>query len=116
MDIYGELGLETIINAAGTLTRLGGSLMLPQVIEAMAAAGRQFVDMDELHLAAGRRIAELAGAEAAHVCAGASAGITLMAAACMAGTDPDKIRRLPETTGLKHKFVVQRAHRTLQSS
>ena len=112
MDIYGELGLETIINAAGTLTRLGGSLMLPQVIEAMAAAGRQFVDMDELHLAAGRRIAELAGAEAAHVCAGASAGITLMAAACMAGTDPDKIRRLPETTGLKHKFVVQRAHRT----
>jgi len=112
MGIYGDLGLETIINAAGTLTRLGGSLMLPEVLEAMTAAGREFVDMDELHLAAGRRIAELAGAEAAHVCAGASAGIALMAAACMAGTDLDKIRRLPEPTDMRHKFVVQPAHRT----
>lgn len=111
MNIYDELGVEPIINAAGTLTRLSGSLIPPEVTDVMAAASRSFVDMNELHLAAGRRIAELVGVEAAHVCAGAAAGISLMAAACMAGTDRDKIRRLPDTTGMRHKFVVQRAHR-----
>jgi uncharacterized pyridoxal phosphate-dependent enzyme len=111
MDVYEELGVGTIINAAGTLTNMGGSLMLPEVVEAMVAASHSFVNMKELHLAAGKRIAELAGAEAAHVCAGAAAGISLMAAACMAGSDADKIKRLPDTKGMKNQFVVQYAHR-----
>jgi uncharacterized pyridoxal phosphate-dependent enzyme len=110
-SIYAELGIETLINAAGTITRLSGSLMPPEVTDAMAAASRAFVDMDELHLAAGRRIAGLVGAEAAHVCAGATAGIALMAAACMAGADREKVLRLPDPTGMKRQFVVQRAHR-----
>ncbi|NPV06826.1 MAG: aminotransferase class V-fold PLP-dependent enzyme [Anaerolineae bacterium] len=111
MDVYAELGIVPLINAAGTLTRLSGSLMPPEVVEAMAAAARSFVDMDELHLAAGRRIAELIGVEAAHVCNGAAAGIALMAAACMAGSDRAKIAQLPDTTGMRHHFVIQRAHR-----
>lgn len=110
-DIYRELGIEPVINASGTITRMGGSLMPAEVTDAMATAARAFVDMDELHLAAGRRVAELVGAEAAHVCNGATAGIALMAAACMAGTDPEKVLQLPDTTGMKRKFVVQRAHR-----
>ena len=85
MNIYNELGVTPVINAAGTLTRFSGSLMHPEVTDAMAAASRSFVDMNELHTAAGTRIAELVGVEAAHVCASATAGIALMAAACMAG-------------------------------
>jgi L-seryl-tRNA(Ser) seleniumtransferase len=69
------------------------------------------VDLHELHRAAGRRIAELVGVEAAHVSACASAGITLMAAACMAGKDQAKIARLPATSGMKNRFIVHRAHR-----
>ncbi len=111
MDIYRELGLETIINASGTITSLGGSLMPAEVIEAMVAGSRAFVDMHELHCAAGERIAELVGVEAAHVCAGASAGIALMAAACMAGADAGRIAQLPDTTGIPHQFIVQRSHR-----
>jgi L-seryl-tRNA(Ser) seleniumtransferase len=111
MDVYRELGIEPIINAAGTLTTLGGSLMLPEVTDAMAAASRAFAKMDELHLAAGKRIAELVGVEAAHVCAGAAAGIALMAAACMTGIDQRKIGQLPNTTGIKDHFVVHAAHR-----
>jgi hypothetical protein len=111
LSIYEDLGIEPIINAGGTLTTLGGSLMLPEVVEAMAQASRAFVPMHELHLAAGRRIAEWTGVEAAHVCAGAAAGIALMAAACMAGADADRIRQLPDTTGIKSRFVVQRNHR-----
>jgi len=111
MDVYRGLGVEPLINAAGTLTTLSGSLMMPEVTDAMAAASRVFVDMKELHLAAGQRIADMIGVEAAHVTAGAAAGITLMAAACMAGDDRKRIARLPDTTGMKHKFVVQRSHR-----
>ncbi len=112
MDVYRDLGVEPIVNAAGTLTALGGSLMRPEVTDAMAAASRAFVDMDELHQAAGRRIAELIGVEAAHVCAGSAAAISLMAAACMAGCDPERIARLPDTRSMKRRFVVQRAHRS----
>ena len=111
MTIYDELGVKPIISAGGTLTMLGGSLMPPEVTDAMAQASRQFVPMEELHIAAGKRIAELCRVEAAHVCACASAGISLMAAACITGGDRDKIRQLPDTAGLKNKFIIQSAHR-----
>jgi len=111
MDVYAELGVRRLINASGPVTALGGTLMPPEVVEAMAAASHSFVDMHELHRAAGRRIAELVGVEAAHVCSGAAAGIVLMAAACMTGTDADKIAQLPDTNGLRNKFLIHDAHR-----
>jgi L-seryl-tRNA(Ser) seleniumtransferase len=111
MDIYQELGVVPLINASGSMTTLGGSIMYPEVVDAMVAASRHFVDIHELQQVAGRRIAEVIGVEAAHVCACASAGITLMAAACMAGTDQENISRLPDTTGMKRKFVVHQVHR-----
>lgn len=109
-NVYADLGVQPIINAAGTLTSFSGSLMHPQVTDAMAAASRAFVDMNELHLAAGRKVAELIGVEAAHVCDGAAAGIAVMAAACMAGCDRSKITRLPDTAGMKYKFITLRSH------
>ena len=112
MGFYEQLRLRPIINASGTITTLGGSLMEPEVVKAMADASRAFIDMNELHAAAGRRIAGLLGVAAAHVCACASAGITLMAASCMTGTDAAAIDRLPLTEGLRHSFVVQRPHRS----
>jgi L-seryl-tRNA(Ser) seleniumtransferase len=111
MNPYRRLGVTPLINAAGSLTILGGSIMHPQVTDAMAAASRYYVDIRELQEAAGRRAAELVGAEAAHVCACSSAGISLMAAACMAGSDPAKIARLPDSSGMKNQFVVHKVHR-----
>jgi len=111
VDIYSELGVRPLINASGPVTVLGGSLLPPEVLQAMAEAAGAFVDMNELHLAAGRRIAELIGVEAAHVTAGAAAGVAVMAAACMAGHDPALARRLPNATGMRHRFPHLRAHR-----
>ena len=54
------------INAAGALTRLGGAVMAPEVVAAMAAASRGSVDIGELQDAASARIAEATGAEAGH--------------------------------------------------
>jgi hypothetical protein len=62
-DIYAALGVKRRINAAGTLTRLGGALMDDEVIAAMAAAARSSVDIGELQAAANRAISRLNGAQ-----------------------------------------------------
>ncbi len=111
MGIYDELGVRTVINASGTLTRLGGSRMAPEVLAAMAEAAAAFVAIDELQARAGEVIAGITGAEAAYVVTGAAAGLSLGVAACVAGYDVGAMDRLPDTTGLKNEVVVQRGHR-----
>ncbi|MEM3693144.1 MAG: aminotransferase class V-fold PLP-dependent enzyme [Candidatus Bathyarchaeia archaeon] len=111
MSVYEKLGVRKVINAAGTLTMLGGSLMPPEVLEAMNEAAKAFVLMDELHEKAGKVIAEITGAEAGYVTAGAAAGLVLATAACIAGKDPEKIRRLPFTEGMKNEVIIPKIHR-----
>ena len=104
--VYERLGVRTFINARGTITTLGGSVMPPSVVEAMAEASRQFVHLEELHEKAGARIAELTGAEAAFVCAGAASGMLLAGAACLTGDDRNAIAALPATGGRPNQFVI----------
>ncbi|MCO5220168.1 MAG: aminotransferase class V-fold PLP-dependent enzyme [Thermomicrobiales bacterium] len=111
MSVYQELGVTPVINAAATLTRLGGSRMAPAVLEAMNDAAGSFVHIDELQAKAGAVIAEITGAEAGYVTTGAAAALTLGTAACLAGMDVSKMDRLPDTTGMKNEVVVQKGHR-----
>jgi len=111
MDIYDELGVTKVINGAATLTRLGGSLMPPEVLAAMAEAARHFVDMDELHQKVGERIAAWTGNEAAYVSSGAAAGLALSTAACITGLDPEKRERLPHTEGMKNEVIIHKRGR-----
>ena len=111
MGIYERLGVRRVIHASGTTTRYGGSILRPQALEAMREASQTLVNLDELNEAAGAAIARMLGAEAAFVTAGASSGLLLQAAACIAGDDPAKITRLPDTRGMKNEIVIQRAHR-----
>src|SRR5262245_30448997 len=69
-DVIKELGVRPCINAAGTFTALTGSLMPPDVVAAIQVASRQYVRLNELHDAVGKRIAELVKCEAAMVSAG----------------------------------------------
>ena len=110
-DPYNELGLTPVINACGTVTMYGGSLMADEVMDAMRAASRKFVPLDEVHARIGERIAHLLQTEAAYVTSGAACGLLLTSAACMAGRDPDKIVRLPNAAGMKSEIVLQAAHR-----
>jgi len=110
-EVYRRLGVRRIINAMGFHTHLSGSLMPPEVIRAMEEASQHFVRIDDLQRKVGERLAELTGAEAALVTAGAAAAITLGTAACMTGKDDAKIKRLPDTTGMKNEVIVQKAHR-----
>src|SRR5437667_5171900 len=110
-NIYERLGVRTRINAKGTYTYLTGSLLPPEVAEAMRQAGEHYVYLEELQAAAGKQIAQWVGVEAAMVTSGAAGAMTLATAACVAGKDPDKIRRIPDTTGMKTEVVLQKSHR-----
>ncbi len=112
-DFFRELGVRTFINAAGTYTLLSASLMLPEVVAAMSYAAKLFVEMDELQEAAGKRIAELLGCEAAMVTSGAAAALTIGTAACLTRDDPVHVRQIPDLTGLKSEVIIQRSHRFL---
>ncbi|RLI04917.1 hypothetical protein DRO38_00215 [Candidatus Bathyarchaeota archaeon] len=110
MSIYDKLGVKRIINAWGTITSIGGSLMLPEVIEAMDEAAKAFVDMKELHEKAGKIIAEITGAEAAYVTSGAAAALVLAAAACMTGDNPESMARIPYVEGFKNEIILPAMH------
>ncbi len=111
-DWHRELGLRPVINAAATLTRLGGSLMPSPVVDAMVAGSRHFVDLDDLQRAVGARIAHLTHNEAAYVSSGAAGGIVVAVAACLAGTDSDRIANFPALTGFdRTEVIVHRSQR-----
>jgi L-seryl-tRNA(Ser) seleniumtransferase len=99
VTLYQDLGLPKVINAAATLTRLGGSKMPPEVVAAMVEASESFIPLDEMQVKVGERIAQLTNNEAAYVSSGAAGGIVAAVAACIAGTDPVKINDFPY---LKH--------------
>jgi hypothetical protein len=103
---YARLGVRPLINARGNFTFLSGSLELPEVRRAVEAASRQFVDLFELQRAAGKWLAELSGAESGMVTAGSAAAMAAATAGCIAGTNPEKIWQLPDTTGMKDQVVV----------
>lgn len=95
---YSDLGVRRVINAAATLTRLGGSLMPGIVLDAMRDGADSFVDLPELQRRVGERIAQLTGNEACYVSSGAAAGMTISIAAYIAGCDPERIHQLPHLT------------------
>lgn len=105
-EVYRRLGVRPFINARGTWTYLSGSLEFPEVRRAMDDAAHHFVDMFELQRAAGKRLAELSGAESGMVTSGAAGSMAAAAAACIAGRDPDKVWQLPDTTGLKSEIIM----------
>ena len=124
-DPYEKFGVRRVVNAAGTLTRVGGSMSPPEVFRAMEDASKRFIHISELQQWAGEIIAEATGAEAGLPTAGGSCSLLLAAAACiMKGTELEDYepkgrakwnhitQRLPmHTEGLKTEFIIQKSNR-----
>ena len=110
-DFFKELGVRPIINAAGNYTMFTASLMWPACVRAIEATSGKFVRLTDLSEAVGARIARMLGCEDALVTSGAAGALTLGTAACMTGTDPDRILRIPDTRGMKDEVIVQKSHR-----
>jgi len=113
MNIYEKLGIKTGINACGTVTRLGGTRLAPEVTGAMAEAAGSFVPMHEFHVKAGEYAAKLLDVEACCITCGAAAGLAISAAACMTRKDSQKVLQLPDTTGMPNEVLMLKAHRIL---
>jgi L-seryl-tRNA(Ser) seleniumtransferase len=110
-NVFDALEISPIINAAGTITVHSGSRIDPQIALAMAEIARSSVDIADLQGRASELIAQFTGAEAGIVTSGASAGLLLGTAACVAGLDPFRMNNLPDTAGMRNEFLVPRSHR-----
>ena len=110
-DFFKELGVTPKINAGGTMTFLSGSLMLPEVLEAINSTAHDFANMYELQDKAGAKIAEMLNCEAAMVTSGAAAALVLGTAAALTGTDRKKMEQLPNLSGPQREVIIQKSHR-----
>jgi uncharacterized pyridoxal phosphate-dependent enzyme len=113
-NVYQELGVTTVINGEGTMTVLGGSLMRPEVEAVMALAGRHFVSVPDLEVAAGKRIAQmlkLPDGYSAIVTSGAAAAMQSGLAGILTGDNPKFIQQIPDLTGMKSEVIIQKSHR-----
>jgi len=111
---YEELGVTTVINGEGTMTMLGGSVLRPELEAVMAQAGRHFVSIPDLEVAAGKRIAEmlkLPDGYTALVTSGAAAAIQSGLAGILTGDNETFIKQLPDLTGMKSEVIIQKSHR-----
>ena len=104
---YASLGVRPIINAGGTYTIWSGSRMIDVAAQAMVEATNEHVSIGELMEAIGARLAEITGAEWGYVTSSCSAAINQIAAAAIAGGDPEKIVRLPDTTGMRNEIIME---------
>ncbi|MEC7837426.1 MAG: hypothetical protein VX523_01730 [Chloroflexota bacterium] len=109
--IYKDLGLEPIINATGSVTALGGSIVAEEVREAMDMSNDVYIPMTELEKKVGDEIAKILDVPAAYITSGAGSALTLAAAAFMAGKDDEKIQQLPNTKGMPNKILIQKRQR-----
>jgi uncharacterized pyridoxal phosphate-dependent enzyme len=113
-NVYDELGVTTVINGQGTMTVLGGSLMRPEVESVMALAGSHFVNVPELEVAAGKRIAEMLKLPpdySALVTSGAAAAMLSGLAGILTRDNPQFIRQIPDLSGMKSEVIIQKSHR-----
>jgi len=112
-DVYTDMGAKPFINCTATITRNGGSRQLPEVIEAIHHAGHYHVNIDQLMQAAGKKISGLLQVDWAMVTSGAAAALTHATAACVAGTDPERMQQLPDLTGLKNEVIMPKSSRNV---
>ena len=111
VGILDQLGMRGVVNAVGAATRLGGTVLDPEVVAAMTEASSCYLRMDLLQRRAGAMIARITGAQDGYVVSGAAAGLTLATAACLAGLDTAAMERLPLTDGPRRRVLILRGHR-----
>lgn len=112
-DPYTRIGVRPFINCTATITINGGSLTLPEVISTIEQASHYHVNLYELMEKVGDRLAELLQVEWGIVTAGAASSLMFATAGCIAGTDPEKIQRLPNLEGLPNEVIMPRESRNV---
>ena len=112
-DLFEELGVTRVINAGVTMTFLSGSLMMPEVLDAINSTCHDFANMFELQDKVGAKIAEMLHCEDAMVTSGAACALLLGTAAAITGKDPEKMKLIPNLPGPRPEVIMQKTHRYL---
>ncbi len=112
-DLFKELGVTPVINAGVTMTFLSGSLMMPEVMDAINSTCHDFANMYDLQDKVGAKMAEMLHCEAAMVTSGAACALLLGTAAAITGKDPEKIKLIPNLPGPRPEVIMQKSHRYL---
>ena len=105
-NVYTRLGAKPFIMANIPFTFLSATLVWPEVRQAMDEAAHYFVDIVQLQRAVGKRLAEISGTESGMITSGAAGAMATATAACIAGSDPNKIWRLPDSAGMKNEVLM----------
>ncbi len=105
-EVYRSLGVEPVINCRGTFTIIGASTLVPEAKEAMYNAQSNYVQLDELAMGVGKRLAELSGAEWGVVSCGCAGGMKITTMAAVTGGNPEKLVRVPDLTGFEKDEVI----------
>ena len=103
---YEDLGVVPIINACGTVTRLGGAPLDTAALAAYASAAQQSVAIEELQIAVSQQLSQWLDCEAGLIASGAAAALTLGTAAILAGTDIARMEALPATTQFPNELLI----------
>ena len=111
-SIYDRLGVQRIINAAGTYTVIGGSRMSEQTLSDIAEASRSFVEIPTLQLRAHERIAALTKNEAAYIATGGAASLYITGGAALARKYRKKVTYLSDDVIRSSEVIMFRAHRS----
>ena len=109
-EVYRALGVEPVINCRGTFTIIGASTLVPEAKEAMYNAQSNYVQLDELAMGVGKKLAELSGAEWGVVSCGCAGGIKISTIAAVTGGNPEKLVRVPDLTGFEKNEVIIPGH------
>lgn len=111
MNIYDELNLKKLINAAGTYTVIGGSKMSETTLDKMNEAARSNVEIKELQNAIHNRLAALTNNESCVISAGAIVGIYLCLASAISMKYKKQFKHLTKSEIEKAEIIMFKAHR-----
>lgn len=112
---WAELGVTPIVNTTGTVTVIGGSVMKPEVMEAIRMGNMHFCAIDELLVQSGKWLANLVKAPAGYtglVTEGDASGLMVAYAGMMTEDYNERLGNIPDLRGFpRTEVIIQQGHR-----
>jgi seryl-tRNA(Sec) selenium transferase len=110
-----ELGVTPMVNIQGTVTVIGGSVMRPEVMEAIRMGNMHFCVIDDLLVKSGKWLAKLCKAPEGYtglVTEGCAAAILCCYAGMLTEDYNERMQNIPDLRGFpKTEVIIQAGHR-----
>jgi L-seryl-tRNA(Ser) seleniumtransferase len=110
-----ELGVTPMVNIQGTVTVIGGSVMRPEVMEAIRMGNMHFCVIDDLLVKSGKWLANLCKAPEGYtalVTEGCAAAILCCYAGMLTEDYNERMQNIPDLRGFpKTEVIIQQGHR-----